>query len=314
MSQAAVGKRGVRVTAIGDPVARRHPHVGERLRDFVELTKPRLTSLVITTAAVGFFAGSPAQVDRLTGLLMVLGMIGVVGGGNALNEYWERDTDARMERTRERPLPAGRLTPRAALMFGAAISVGGLALLAGAVNLPAAAVALAGWVSYVFIYTPLKQRTASSTLIGAFPGAVPPLVGWAAARGTVDAAAWSLFAIVFVWQIPHFFAIARHFRDDYARGGFPLLGIDDARGAVTARLSAAYALLLVPIGALPAVLGLAGGGYLAGSLLLGAAFAAVTLWALQALGAGRERWVFLGSLVYLTLLMAILVVDRTPLA
>jgi protoheme IX farnesyltransferase len=241
-------------------------------------------------------------------------MMGVVGGGNALNEYWERDIDARMERTRNRPLPAGRLTPAAALAFGVVISLTGLALLALGANLAAAAAALAGWVSYVFVYTPLKQRTATSTLIGAFPGAVPPLVGWAAARGAVEPAAWSLFAIIFVWQIPHFFAISRHFREDYARGGFPLLGIHDVEGAVTARLSAAYAMLLLPLGALPAVLGLAGGVYLLGSLLLGGAFFAVTLWALQALAAGRERWVFLGSLVYLTVLMAMLVIDRAPLA
>lgn len=284
------------------------------IADFLELTKPRLTSLVITTAAVGYLVGSPARVDWAGGLLMVLGMLGVVGGGNALNELWERDIDARMERTRERPLPAGRLAPRAALLFGAGISLAGLALLVRAVNVTAAVVALAGWLSYVFVYTPLKQRTAASTLIGAFPGAVPPLVGWAAARGALEPAAWSLFAIVFVWQIPHFFAIARHFREDYARGGFPLLGVHDAAGATTARLSAAYALLLLPIAALPALLGIAGDLYLLGSLMLGGAFFALTAWALARLGAGRERWVFLGSLVYLTVLMAILVIDRTPLS
>ncbi|MGD8328645.1 MAG: heme o synthase [Acidobacteriota bacterium] len=298
---------------MSQPAAAARPHaMGYRLSDFHELTKPRLTSLVIITAAVGFWVASPARVDWLRGLMMVLGMLGVVGGGNALNEYWERDIDARMERTRNRPLPAGRLAPAAALAFGTLISLAGLALLYTTVNLPATLVAFAGWASYVFIYTPLKQRTAASTLIGAFPGAVPPLVGWAAARGTLEPAAWALFAIIFVWQIPHFFAIARHFREDYARGGFPLLGIHDAKGATTARLSAAYALLLVPIGALPAVLDVAGTLYLIGSLLLGGAFFAITLWALKALGAGRERWVFLASLVYLTVLMAILVVDRLP--
>lgn len=285
---------------------------GLRLSDFHELTKPRLTSLVIATAAVGYLVGSPARIDWLGFVLMVLGMMGVVGGGNALNEYWEREIDARMERTRNRPLPAGRLTAASALAFGALISVGGLALLALGVNLASALVAASGWLSYVLVYTPLKQRTASSTLIGAFPGAVPPLVGWAAARGTVDAAAWSLFAIIFVWQIPHFFAISRHFRDDYARGGFPLLSVQDVDGVITARISAAYALLLVPVGALPTVLGLAGAVYLVGSLVLGVGFFAATAWALAAPGAGHERWVFLGSLVYLTLLMAILVVDRAP--
>lgn len=296
------------------PLAAVRPRAhGYRPSDFHELTKPRLSSLVITTAAVGFMVGSPARVDWPTGLLMVLGMLGVVGGGNALNEVWERDVDARMRRTRDRPLPAGRLTPRAALLFGALISLAGLALLAGAVNPTAAAAAAAGWISYLFVYTPLKQRTSASTLIGAFPGAVPPLVGWAAARGTLEPAAWSLFGIVFVWQIPHFFAIARHFREDYARGGFPLLGVHDTEGATTARLSAAYALLLLPIAALPALFGVAGNLYLLASLLLGGGFFALTVWALRALGAGRERWVFLGSLVYLTVLMAMLVVDRAPL-
>jgi protoheme IX farnesyltransferase len=285
-----------------------------RIGDYVELTKPRLTTLVIATAAVGFFVGSPADVDLVAGALMTLGMIGVVGGGNALNEHWERDVDARMERTRNRPLPAGRLTPTEALVFGIVISVGGLALLQLGVNTTAAAIALAGWISYVLIYTPLKQRTAASTLVGAVPGAIPPLVGWAAARGTLEPVAWSLFAIIFVWQIPHFFAISRHFREDYARGGFPMLGVRDPDGSVTGRLSVAYTVLLVPLAALPAILGLAGGGYLYGSLVLSASFFAVTVWSLRGLGAGRERWVFLGSLVYLTVLMAILLVDRLPTA
>ena len=285
-----------------------------RIGEYVELTKPRLTTLVIVTAAVGFFVGSPAQADLIAGALMTLGMIGVVGGGNALNEYWERDVDARMKRTRNRPLPAGHLSATAALVFGSGMSLGGLGLLQFGVNTPAAMAALAGWVSYVLIYTPLKQRTAASTLIGAVPGAIPPLVGWAAARGALEPAAWSLFAIIFVWQIPHFFAISRLFREDYARGGFPMLGVHDPDGSVTGRLSVAYAMLLVPLAALPAILGLAGTAYLYGSLALSVSFFAVTVWSLRGLGAGRERWVFLGSLVYLTALMAILVGDRLPSA
>lgn len=285
-----------------------------RVGEYVELTKPRLTTMVITTAAVGFFVGSGSDVDLLAGALVTLGMLGVVGGGNALNEYWERDVDGRMKRTRNRPLPAGRLTPTAALVFGIVMSLAGLALLQFGVNAPAAATAFAGWVSYVLIYTPLKQRTAASTLIGAVPGAVPPLVGWAAARGALEPAAWSLFAIIFVWQIPHFFAISRHFREDYARGGFPMLGVRDPDGSVTGRLSVAYAMLLVPLAALPSILGLAGNAYLYGSLVLSVSFFAVTVWSLCELGAGRERWVFLGSLVYLTVLMAFLVGDRLPAA
>ncbi len=285
---------------------------GSMLADYLELTKPRLTSLVIVTAAVGFFIGSPSDADLVAGALMAIGMIAVVGGGNALNQYWERDVDGRMRRTHRRPLPAGRLTPARALIFGMILSLAGLGLLLFAVTPMAAAVAFGGWITYVFVYTPLKQRTAASTLIGAVPGAVPPLVGWAAARGTLEPAAWSLFAIIFVWQIPHFFAISRTYRDDYKRGGFPLLGVHDPDGSVTGRLSVAYSLLLIPLAVLPAILGLAGGGYFYGSLALSIGFSAVTVWSLRTLGAGHERWVFLGSLVYLTVLMAILVVDRLP--
>ncbi len=285
---------------------------GSVLADYLELTKPRLTSLVIVTAAVGFFIGSPSDADLAAGALMAIGMIAVVGGGNALNQYWERDVDGRMRRTRQRPLPAGRLAPARALIFGIILSLVGLALLLFAVTPMSAAVAFGGWITYVFVYTPLKQRTAASTQIGAVPGAVPPLVGWAAARGTLEPAAWSLFAIIFVWQIPHFFAISRRYRDDYERGGFPMLGVHDPDGSVTGRLSVAYSLLLIPLAVLPAILGLAGSGYFYGSLALSIGFFAVTVWSLRTLGAGRERWVFLGSLVYLTVLMAMLVVDRLP--
>ncbi len=283
-----------------------------RIADYIELAKPRLTMLVLATAAVGFYLGSPGDVDDAAGILMVLGMIGVVGGGNALNQYWERDIDARMQRTRNRPLPSGRLTPRQALAFGIVISLLGLGVLVFAVAPVAGLTAFVAWFSYVFVYTPLKQRTAACTLVGAVPGAIPPLVGWAAARGRLDPAAWSLFAIIFVWQIPHFFAISRTFREDYARGGFPMLGVHDPDGAATGRVSAAYAMLLIPLGVMPAILGLASGGYVWGSLALSIGFFAVTVWALNVLGAGRERWVFIGSLVYLTLLMTMLVAFRLP--
>lgn len=289
------------------------PAATGRAADFVQLTKPRLTSLVLATAAVGFLTASARDADLLAGLLMVAGLAAVVGGGNALNQYWERDADARMHRTRNRPLPAGRLAPGEALGFGIAASLAGFAILALLVNAPAALIALVAWGLYVLVYTPLKQHTAACTLIGAFPGAIPPLVGWTAARGSLDAGAWSLFAIIFVWQIPHFFAISRTYRSDYERGGFPMLGVHDPDGAATGRLSLAYALLLIPLAPLPALLGLAGGGYLWGSLALGIGFAAVTVWSLRTLGTGHERWVFLGSLVYLTLLMALLLIDRHPL-
>jgi len=300
---------------VNEPAVATPAHAGgSTLADYRQLTKPRLTSLVIATAAVGFFVGSPSDVDLVTGALMAIGMVAVVGGGNALNQYWERDVDSRMRRTQRRPLPAGRLTPAQALIFGVILSIAGLALLLFAVTPMAATVAFGGWITYLFVYTPLKQRTAASTLIGAVPGAVPPLVGWAAARGTLEPAAWSLFAIIFVWQIPHFFAISRQYRDDYERGGFPLLAVHDPDGSVTGRLSVAYAMLLIPVAVLPAILGLVGTGYFYGSLALSIGFSAVTVWSLRTLGAGHERWVFLGSLVYLTALMTMLVVDRLPTA
>jgi len=280
--------------------------------DYLELTKPRLTSLVIATAMVGFLLGSPSEIDWVTGAFMIIGMIAIVGGGNALNQYWESDVDALMDRTRNRPLPTGRLTSTQAMIFGMVLSLVGLVLLVFAVAPISGALAFGGWTTYVLVYTPLKQRTAASTLIGAVPGAVPPLVGWAAARGTLEPAIWSVFAIIFVWQIPHFFAISRHYRDDYKRGGFPMIGVYDTDGAVTGQLTVAYSLLLVPVAVLPAILGLAGASYFYGSLALGTGFLAVTVWSLRTLGAGHERWVFLGSLVYLTVLMAMLVIDRLP--
>ena len=284
------------------------------LSDYLELAKPRLTSLVIATAIVGFFLGSPSDIDLVTGTLMIIGMVAIVSGGNALNQYWEHDVDALMQRTRNRPLPTGRLAPAQAMIFGTVLSLAGLVLLTLAVSPMAAVLAFGAWATYVFVYTPLKQRTAASTLIGAVPGAVPPLVGWVAGRGTLDPSAWSLFAIIFVWQIPHFFAISRHYREDYQRGGFPMLGVYDPDGSVTGRLSVAYSLLLIPLAALPAILGLAGSSYFYGSLALSIGFSAVTVWSLRTLGAGHERWVFLGSLFYLTVLMAMLVIDRLPKA
>ena len=300
---------------MNEPTAADTPVVASTTRfgDFVELTKPRLTSLVLATAVVGFFVASPQGSVASTAIALMVGMAMVVGGANALNQYWERDADARMHRTRNRPLPQGSLRPSEALAFGATISAIGGVVLFLMVNPIAGGLAATAWFSYVFVYTPLKQRTAACTLVGAIPGALPPMVGWAAARGTVDAGAWALFAIMFVWQIPHFFAIARAYREDYARGGFPMLSVKDPDGLVTARLSAAYALILIPLAVLPATLGFAGNGYLYGSVALGIAFFGVTVWALRSPG-NQERWVFLGSLVYLTVLMTLLLIDRLPAA
>ena len=224
--------------------------------DLWELTKPRLTTLVIATAVVGFFVGSPAQVDWAAGFFMTLGMMGVVGGGNALNEYWERDVDARMKRTRKRPLPSGTMAPHTALIFGLVISALGLLLLDTVVNRPAMLAALSGWVSYVLIYTPRPSSAPRPRrLIGAFPGAVPPLVGWAAARGTRwSSGAWVLFSqLSSCGRCRTSLPSHAHFREDYARGGFPMLGVRDADGAITNRLSTPPMrhCCMVPLGVLP---------------------------------------------------------------
>ena len=237
----------------------------ERVADFVELTKPRITFLVLITTLVGFYMGSR---DGLNFLLLVHSIIGtglVASGASALNQYFERDLDARMMRTRNRPLPDGRLSPNEALIFSAVISAAGVAYLMFFVNVLTSALGAATLAGYILVYTPLKTRTAMCTLIGAFPGAAPPMMGWTAARGEIDAVALSLFAILFLWQMPHFFAIAWIFTEDYARAGFSM----HASGERTGRQIVFYCCALIPISVLPTFLGLTGMVYLLGAILLG---------------------------------------------
>jgi protoheme IX farnesyltransferase len=236
-----------------------------RVGDLVELTKPRITFLVLITTLVGFYMGSR---DRLSFLLLFHAILGtglVAGGASALNQYFERDLDARMMRTRNRPLPDGRLFPSEALVFSAVISAAGVIYLAFFVNLLTALIGAATLFSYVLVYTPLKTRTTLCTLIGAFPGAAPPIMGWTAARGEVDAVALSLFAILFLWQMPHFFAIAWIFTEDYTRAGFSM----NVSGKRTARLIILYCCALIPISVLPTFFGLTGMIYLLGAILFG---------------------------------------------
>jgi len=199
------------------------PAARHRLADFFSLTKPRLNLLVVITAAVGYYLGAGSSFDLLRWLEAVAGTALVAGGAAGLNQVYERDTDGLMRRTRMRPLAAQRLGVSEATIFSAALATAGLALLAGAANVLAAALAFLTLVSYNIVYTPMKRRSPLATLVGAIPGALPPMIGWAAARGTLTSGAWALFAIVFVWQIPHFMAIAWLYRDDFRRAGFPLL-------------------------------------------------------------------------------------------
>ncbi len=278
--------------------------------DYLELTKPRITLLVTLTALVGFVAASPGVVSGPELVAALLGTALVAGGACVFNMILERDTDARMRRTQSRPIPSGRLRPLEAGVFGAALTLAGLAELLWLSHPLAAGVAFATWASYVFIYTPLKRVTSLSTLVGAVPGALPPVIGWAAARGTLDPGAFVLFAILFLWQIPHFLAIAWIYRDDYERGGLPMLPVLDRDGRVTGRQAVAntLALLLVSLG--PVAAGMAGRVYLVGAVLLGLGATAMALRAAVLRTPAAARGLFLASVLYLTGICGLLLLNR----
>jgi heme o synthase len=274
--------------------------------DWLELTKPRITLLVVFTALVGFVTATPASP---WGTLLAAALVGtglVAAGASVINMVMERDTDALMHRTRSRPIPAGRIRPSDARWFGALLSLAGLALLAGLCNPLAAFVAFSTWASYLFVYTPLKRRTHLSTLVGAVPGALPPVIGWAAASESLDPGAFILFAILFLWQIPHFLAIAWLYREDYERGGFPLLPVIDREGRLTGRQAVLHSVALLVVSLAPVAAGLGGALYLAGALVLGIA---LTLSALRlAITRSRPaaRALFLASVLYLPALTSLL--------
>jgi protoheme IX farnesyltransferase len=280
-----------------------------RAADFVELTKPRITALVLVTAAVGYAVGGGAALSAINFMLFMVGTALLCGGASALNQYLERDADARMTRTSRRPLPAGRLTPPDALAFGLTISAVGLVVLAG-VNLLTLALGAASILSYVLAYTPLKRVTSLCTVVGAVPGALPPLMGWAAARGSLGPAGWGLFAILFLWQLPHFLAIGWLYREDYARGGFPMLAVSDRDGSSSGRQAALYATALLPVTLAAGLLAAAGKAYLWGALVLGVVFLACALAFLWNRSTGSARRLFLVSVLYLPLLLGLMVFDR----
>jgi len=278
--------------------------------DLVSLTKPRVVVMVLVTTVVGYYVALAGTPDYGRLIALVIGTLLAAGGTLALNQYWERDVDALMERTRTRPLPEGRLAPLEALLFGAGLTAAGLAVLALGVGWLATLVTAATFVLYLFAYTPLKLRTALCTIVGAVPGALPPVTGWAAARDDLALGAWVLFGILFLWQLPHTLAIGRLYQADYARAGVRLLPVIDAEGRATERqiLSGCVALLAVSL--LPTLIGLAGGVYFAGALLLGGAF--VAFGAQQALTPSplHARRVLLASLLYLPALLALLAFDK----
>jgi protoheme IX farnesyltransferase len=281
-----------------------------RVGDFVELTKPRITALVVLTSWVGYYLG--ARGDVLVSVLLhtLLGTALTCAGTSALNMILERDLDALMQRTRGRPLPAGRLGSGEALWFAMALALAGLFELALFVNMLASLIAAATLALYLFVYTPLKRRTWLSTMVGAVPGALPPMIGWAAATGGVSAGGWALFAIQFVWQLPHFYAIAWMFREDYARGGFPMLSVIDPDGALTGRQIAGWTAVLLPASLLPVFLEIAGLLYAGAALLLGLVLLILSLGVAARHDVPRARRVFLGSILYLPALFGCLVLDR----
>ncbi len=278
--------------------------------DLVQLAKPRITLMVMLTAGIGLLLAS-GQTPPLGLAIAVLAGTGLVAaGGSALNHHWERDTDRLMERTAQRPLPAGRMHPDVALVCGLTMAAAGLLLLALAANRLCALLGLIALLGYVLVYTPLKRITSLATVVGAVPGAIPPMMGWAAASGRLDAGAWALFAILFFWQLPHFLAIAWICREDYARAGMPVFTVGDAGGARTGRQMVLWAATLVPVSLLPAFLGLAGATYLVGALLLGLALLTTSVGFLRRHSGAAARRLLLASVVYLPAVLVILVVDR----
>jgi protoheme IX farnesyltransferase len=281
------------------------------LTDLVALTKPRVVVMVLVTTAVGYYVGLPATERAWVRMVhLLIGTLLAAGGTLALNQYLERDIDALMTRTRVRPLPGGRLQPLEALLFGTAITGLGLVYTAAIVNLQAALVTAATTLLYLFVYTPLKLRTPFCTLLGAIPGALPPVTGWVAARGELGVGGAVLFGILFLWQLPHTLAIARLYRDDYARAGVQVLPVLDEHGSSTERQIVTGSLALLVVGLLPTLIGLAGVVYFIGALALGLGLLAFGV--LQALSPSpaAARRVMFASLLYLPALLALLAYDR----
>jgi protoheme IX farnesyltransferase len=285
---------------------------GGKVAAYVALTKPRIAVMVLVTVATGFFLGARGGSHPSTMLLVLLGTGLVAGGASAWNQLFERERDGRMRRTADRPLPSGRLTPTEAAVFGGVIGVAGVVILALASNLVAAAVALTTFVLYVFVYTPLKPRTTLNTAVGAIPGALPPVIGWAAATGQLGVEAWALFLIVFLWQFPHFLAIAWIYRDDYARAGHKMLPAVDPLGSITGRQAASYALALVPAGLLPTIVGLAGVPYFLGALAFGLFYLAFAVRFWSDVSEATARRLLRASFVYLPAILLLLLLNPMP--
>ena len=277
---------------------------------YSDLIKARLTMLVLLTTLVGFYVGIRGPMDYALLFHTMLGTALLASGAAALNQLLEREHDAKMRRTASRPLPSGRLQPVTVMLFGGLCSVAGLVYLALLVNLLTCVLGAVSLVSYLFIYTPLKRLTWLNTAVGAIPGGLPPLMGWAAARGELGGGGWALFAILAFWQMPHFFAIAWIYREEYAKAGFQMLPNVDPDGRRTATQSVSHALGLLTVSLCPFLFRLAGAWYLAGAIILGAIFIWCAIKFSRELSMSRARQLFFASIIYLPLLLVLLVLDK----
>ena len=288
-------------------------HIKFRVKDYLELTKPRITWLIVMSTAVGYYFGHAGHWSFWAIVHTLIGTALIASGTAALNQWYERDADRHMRRTQMRPLPSGRLTPQQALWFGIALSVAGALELGSGVNWLCSLLGTATLMMYLFLYTPLKQKTWWSTTVGAFPGAMPPLIGYAAAANKLTAEAWVLGAILFLWQFPHFYAIAWMYREDYSRAGIQMLPVVEPDGESTARQILLYSVLLIPISVLPSWMGMTGTIYLVGAIALGLFFLYSGVRVSLDRSKLRARKVLLASVVYLPVLYVLMVLDPVRL-
>lgn len=313
------GAAGHLANSMEELVVKLHPGIAEsptdplslreRVAAYSELTKPRITFLIVLTAAAGFALATKGRIDYLRMVSAMIG-IGLLSSGIAtLNQYMERDLDALMRRTADRPLPSGKVSPWEALVFGTGLTVLAELYLAVLINPLTALLGLTVIAGYLFAYTPLKTKTSLSTLVGAFPGAVPPLIGWTAARGELSIEAWVLFAILFLWQFPHFLAIAWMYREDYARAGILMLPVVEPDGKITGQQIVIYTLMLLPVSLLPTVLGVSGKAYFVGAIMLGLVFLYSSVRAAFSQSRQEARRLLLASVIYLPILFILMVVN-----
>jgi protoheme IX farnesyltransferase len=292
------------------------PERASKLHDLYELTKPRMNFLVVVTTMVGYYMAAPRGMGGEWARLFhtLLGTALTAAGASVLNQYVERAYDALMPRTANRPLPGGRVQPLEALVLGVILSIAGTLYLSLFVNALTAALGAFTLASYVFLYTPMKRWTTLCTLVGAIPGAVPPMMGWTAVHDNLAVPAWALFGILFFWQMPHFLAIAILFKDDYAAGGFKMLPVVDQDGISTSRQIVLYAAALIPVTLFPTIAGMAGTTYFLLAAVMGLAFFGLSVQCALSRSRGDARRLFFASIVYLPLLLAAMMVDKSSIA